>query len=552
LESLYYGKNSFKRHKANGGSEVVSGLMRPTAIKLAFCLKTRQVMKKHMRYLAFLAIALLIGLTVLGGTSEPAKVAPNTLANPIKIDTGYISGALIGDVGKEVRIYRGIPYAAPPVGDLRWKPPQPAAPWQGIRESTAFGKACPQSLPSGIPSAFAVPQSEDCLYLNALTPAKKASDNLPVMVWLHGGGYTMGSGTDQINNSPGLSQRGVVLVTVNMRLGPIGLLAHPLLSKESPKGVSGNYMFLDMIAALEWVQRNIAVFGGNPKNVTIFGQSGGGAKVSCLIASPLTKGLFHRGIMESGAVGKSIFPGVSMKDLESMGEKFFARLGVDKETNPLKAARALPPAKILETEAGLAKELEKEYGGLWEEAIDQQFLTDSPENIYRAGKQNPVPVIAFATLGELTGPGMVVMPDLVPVYVHHLMGVNKAGQKGYACIFDHVPSKWRQEGCVSFHGIESPFVFGAFIKPGSLEALAASFMARAAGAKTGTLSEPTDADIRVGENMQAMWVQFARTGNPNVKSLANWPAYDSATDQYLYITDPLQVKSGFSKIAQKQ
>ena len=163
----------------------------------------------------------------------------------------------------------------------------------------------------------------------------------------------MGSGSNPVYNSARLPQNGVVLVTVNMRLGTMGLLAHPLLSKESPKRISGNYLFFDMLAALEWVQRNIAAFGGSSKNVTIFGESGGGAKVSCLMASPLAKGLFHRGIFESGAAG-GFSPGKSAKDLEATGEKFFAKLGVDKEADPLKAARTLPPAKIIEAEESLS------------------------------------------------------------------------------------------------------------------------------------------------------------------------------------------------------
>jgi para-nitrobenzyl esterase len=463
--------------------------------------------------------------------------------DPIKIDTGYIAGTVIGSVGKEVRIYRGIPYAAPPVGDLRWKPPQPAAPWSGIRECTVFGKSAPQAT---VPIDLSgMPQSEDCLYLNVLTPAKKTSDNLPVMVWLHGGGYSAGSGSSLLYNFPRLPQNGVVLVTVNMRLGPMGLLAHPLLSKESPKGISGNYMFFDMIAALQWVQRNIAAFGGNPKNVTIFGESGGGGKVNCLIASPLAKGLFHRGIFESGAAR-----GVPMKDLESIGEKLFARLGVDRETDPLKAARALPPEKIMEAEDSLSKELNK-AGLRGDAAIDGQFLTDTPANIFRAGKQNPVPVITSANLGELTGPGTLVFPFLIPEYVNILKGVNAAGQKGYACIFDQVPSKWRQEGCVSTHAMELPYVFGDWDNSTRWLPFTFNMIAKSGGAKT---PDPvlTDVDRKVSENMMAMWAQFARTGNPNVKGLVAWPAYQSATDQYLYIAEPLQVKSDFSKVAQKQ
>ncbi len=524
------------------------------------------------RYLVLPSIVLMMGLAVSGRPNETAKKAANAYSDPIKIDTGYISGTLIGDVGKEVHIYRGIPYAAPPVGDLRWKPPQPAVPWQGIREATAFGKSCPQDfsqffsqlapglldrLMKSIPILRSEALSEDCLYLNVLTPAKKTSDTLPVMVYMHGGGYTMGTGSESLLNGPRLPQHGVVLVTVNMRLNSIGLLAHPLLSRESPKGVSGNYMFLDMIAALKWVQRNIAAFGGNPKNVTIFGQSGGGFKVGCLIASPMARALFERAICQSGAPGGPGFPGVPMKDLESIGEKFFARLGVDKDADPLKAARALPATRILEAQASLTKELNKRGdSGLWDAAIDQQFLADFPEKIFSAGKQNPVPVIASATLGELTGPGMIVTPALVPIYTNLLNGVNKIGQKGYACIFDQVPSNWKLEGSVSFHGLDLAYLFGYWSTDQSysdaLYALRSVQYARLAGAKSAGPASPTDADLKISENMMAIWAQFARTGNPNVKGLVPWPPYESATDRYLYISDPLQVKSGFSKVAQKQ
>jgi para-nitrobenzyl esterase len=492
--------------------------------------------------LILLSLVLIIALAV----SCAKKVSDiDTLVDPIKIDTGYISGTIVGDIGKEVRIFRGIPYAAPPVGDLRWKAPQPVAPWTGIRECTAFSKS---SIQPTVPIDLSdMPQSEDCLYLNVLTPAKMPSEKLPVMVWLHGGGYTMGSGSSQVYNMPRLPQNGVVLVTVNMRLGTMGLLAHPLLSKESPKGISGNYHFFDMIAALEWVQRNIALLGGDAKNVTIFGESGGGAKVSCLMASPLAKGLFHRGIFESGAAG-GFSPGKPMKDLEAMGEKFFTKLGVNKEADPLKAARALPPAKLLEVEASLQKDLKSE--DLWDSAIDQNFLTDLPANIFREGKQNPAPVITSANLGELTGPGMIMMPFIIPDYVNILNGTNKAGQKGYACIFDQVPSKWKQEGCVSFHALEIGYVFGDWDNTSGWWSKG-FFLAKTSGAKT---PEPglTDADKKVSENMMAMWAQFARTGDPNAKGLPAWPAYDPAADQYLYIAEPLQVKSGFSKVAQKQ
>jgi para-nitrobenzyl esterase len=485
-------------------------------------------------------------LIVLFNSCSTENTDVNVLADPIKIDTGSIAGTVIGEVGKEVRIYRGIPYAAPPVGELRWKPPKPAEAWDGIRECTVFGNSAMQSTE---PIKLVImPTSEDCLYLNVLTPAKAASDNLPVMVWLHGGGYTMGSGDGPFGSAPRLPQNGVVLVTVNMRLGPMGLLAHPLLSKESPKGVSGNYMFFDMIAALEWVQRNIGAFGGNANNVTIFGESGGGAKVHCLMASPLAGGLFHRAILESGASG-GFSPGLPMKDLELMGEKLFAKLGVDKEADPLEAARALPPEIIMESDAIFAQELKTD--SLWDSAIDGQFLLDTPANTFRENKQNPVPAITSANLGELTGPGAISMPFLIPDYVNILNGVNKIGQKGYACIFDQVPSKWRQEGCVSFHAIELSYVFGDWDNstgwwPGLFDLLA-----KESGAKN---PDPglTDTDKSISENIMAMWAQFALKGDPNMEGLVRWPAYDSETDQYLYINESLQIKSGFSEVAQNQ
>ena len=466
----------------------------------------------------------------------------------VKIDTGYISGTILGEPGREVYIYRGIPYAAPPVGDLRWKPPQLAASWSGIRECTAFSKITPQSsttlpgartsTPSSSPR-FVMSQSENCLYLNVLTPAKKSTENLPVMVWMHGGGFVFGSGNDLLYNAPRLPQHGVLLVNVNMRLGPIGLLAHPLLSRESPDGVSGNYMFLDMIAALRWVQKNIAAFGGDPNNVTIFGESGGSAKVVTLMASSLTRGLFHRIIAESGSPG-----GKPLKELEAMGEKFFAKLGINEEKDPLKAVRALPWEKIMEVEQTLIKELHATgRGGLWDIAVDGWFMPDEPLNIFMAGKQHRVAYILGANLGELAaGPGRY----LIPAYVGLFSGARKTGVKAYAYIFDQVPSRWRQEGCPATHAMELPYVFGDWDNRTGFW----SWLLNIAGPAGAKSADPglTDAERKVSEVMMTIWTQFAKTGNPSVEGMVTWPAYEEATDQYLYFAEYLEVKSGFSKI----
>jgi para-nitrobenzyl esterase len=470
---------------------------------------------------------------------------------PVKTEAGYVTGAVIGEPGKEVRIYRGVPYAAPPIGELRWKPPQPVAPWSGNLQCTEFKNIAPQaSLGNLPPLSQLLPSDEDCLYLNILMPTKKADEKLPVMVWLHGGGYQLGSASDPLTNIPRLPQQGVVLVNVNTRLNTIGLLAHPLLSRESPQGVSGNYMFLDMIAALQWVQKNIAAFGGDPKNITVFGESAGGAKVTNLMASPLARGLFQRAICQSGTSVGSFSPGKPLRELEAMGEKFFAKLGVNKEKDPLVAARALPWEEIIETDKTMTRELSMfKPAGLWEAAVDGWFLPDTPSNIFKAGKQNTVPLIVCANLGELTGPGTLIMPFLIPGYVDMLLAVSKAGAKGYACIFDHVPSQWKREGCVSTHALELNYVFGDWDNTtGNWSML--YFLTSQSGAKS---PDPglTDIDRKVSEAMMTMWAQFARTGDPNVKGLTAWPVYDEATDRYLYIAETLEVKAGFSRTAPK-
>ena len=360
----------------------------------------------------------------------------------VKTDAGYVSGTVLGEPGKPVHVYRGIPYAAPPIGPLRWKPPQPVTPWSGIRECTAFSRTAPQSPARGnaVPEEWAA-QCEDCLYLNVLTPAGQPSERLPVMVWIHGGVFSVGTGNASLFNKIRLPLGGVVLVNLNFRLGPLGLLAHPLLSAESPRGVSGNYVFLDIIAALKWVQKNISAFGGDPGNITIFGQSSGSAAVIYMMASPLAKGLLHRAIGESGG-GVS---GTTLKELEGRGGKVFAKLGVDKDQDPLSAARTTPWQKVIE--AGLAAGVEANIPfGLWGSAVDGWFLTDSSPNVFKAGKQNVVPFIMGGNdPREFTAMG------LVPAYTNLCAGANRVGGKGYVYAFDHVPAGWKNDGASSGH-----------------------------------------------------------------------------------------------------
>jgi para-nitrobenzyl esterase len=469
-------------------------------------------------------------------TSLQKTVPPPSLADPIETKYGLVAGELITDAGQEIHVYKGIPYATPPVGDLRWKPPQSPTPWNGVRACTEYSLPAPQQNLFGFPE---VPQSEDCLYLNVLTPAETAADALPVMVWMHGGGLFQGSGNDADVNLPNLPEHGVVLVTVNMRLNVLGLLAHPLLSEESSDGVSGNYLFLDTIAALEWVRDNITAFGGDPGNVTIFGESGGGIKVAELMASPLAKGLFHRAILESGTAVEGFYSEISLEEQEALGKDIFARLGVDKEADPLAAARALPWEDVV---AVLGQTV-------LNATVDGWFLPDTAFNIFKDGKQNPAPFITVANLGEITGPSfpLFIFPTLITGYTNMLSGASKVGVAGYAAIFEHAPANWKAEGVVPGHGMELPYIFGNMDTATGQWALD-SMMAQYAGA---TQPDPslTEADQQLSENIMLMWTQFARTGNPSVPGVVEWPAYDAAGDKYLALDVPLKVKSGFSLIA---
>ena len=503
------------------------------------------------RLLGVLFTAFILGGIILSGCAKQEEgvekvAAPEPLSDPLRIHTGYISGTLIGDIDNPVKAYRGIPYAAPPEGDLRWKPPQPAAPWDEIRSCTEFSKASPQGVMENFPSP---PQSEDCLYLNVMTPAKTVGEALPVMVWMHGGGYSYGSGNDLLTNLHRLPQQGVVVVTVTMRLNTFGLIAHPLLTAESPNSSSGNYMFLDMIAALEWVKRNISIFGGNPDNVTIFGESGGGAKVSTLMASPLARGLFHRAICESGTSIGGFSMGQELRELEDLGVKLFAQLGVDGSDDPLKAARALPFEKILEAREAMMEELQGDRRsiGLDDSAVDGWFLPKTPTELFKSGEYNAVPLITIANLGEITGPGGLLLPQLIPAYVEMLGYHNRADAKGYAAIFDQVPSKWRAQGAVSTHAMEVLYVFGDYDDRSGWWPFMHS-LAKDSGAKDPSDPGITEADRRVSEAMMKMWTQFARTGDPNVEGMIQWPAYNKEDDKYMYIADPLEIKTGFSKI----
>ena len=263
--------------------------------------------------------------------------ATTAFADPVKTANGLIEGT----TEKDLRIFQGIPFAAPPVGELRWKAPQPVQNWNGVKHVHGFGAQCMQRRVFSDMVFRAAGMSEDCLYLNVWTPAKSASDRLPVLVYFYGGGFIAGDGSEPRYDGAAMARMGIVALTVNYRLGVFGFFAHPDLTKESAQRASGNQGLLDQAAALRWVQANIAAFGGDPKKVTIAGESAGSISVSALMASPLSKGLIAGAIGESGAMIEPTIPPVPLADAEKAGTAFAAMM----ETPSVAALRALPAKK---------------------------------------------------------------------------------------------------------------------------------------------------------------------------------------------------------------
>jgi para-nitrobenzyl esterase len=516
------------------------------------------------RFTSFLLIALVL-LSTIAVSCAPAPVA---LADPIKIDTGLVSGAVVGEK-QDIHVYKGIPFAAPPVGDLRWKPPQPAAPWQGVKECTEFGPAPMGYFSASFPS-YSKP-SEDCLYLNVWTPAKMTSDRLPVMVWIYGGYFRFGEGSNPGYDGENLAQHGVVVVTFNYRVGPFGFLAHPLLSKESEHNSSGNYGLLDQIAALQWVQKNIAAFGGDPNRVTIFGQSAGATSVICLMASPLTQGLFQR------AISESMYESAAWSDIrqnkygqeprEKVGEQLAKDLGCDTASDPIACMRAKSAQEIIDKGKPPAKIGDPGYN--YEPCVDGWVVPDLPLNLFEAGKQQNVPLLIGSTADEWALFEMLSRPTLdgYKAYVNSTFG-DKAQQvlamypasddeeaaasekqvitlftftcpaRVYAGAMSNVksPAYFYQFTRVppgskigAFHGLDINYVFGNF-RPILSPLKADAYF--------------NDTDSALSDVMMSYWTRFAAAGDPNQEGLTQWPAYDAATGQYLELGDKIEVKSG--------
>lgn len=484
-------------------------------------------MKEARGYL-MMVVALFMTLTTIAQQPSPVKVQ---------------EGLLQGVVKNNLTIYKGIPFAAPPVGDLRWLAPQPAAKWDGVKQALQFG-------PSPIQGEKAPDKSEDCLYLNVWTPAKSSTEKLPVLVWIYGGGFSFGSTSEATYDGEALANKGVVLVSIAYRVGTLGFLAHPELSAENPQHVSGNYGILDMIAGLKWIQNNINAFGGDPNKVTIFGESAGGIAVSMLCASPLAKGLFHGAISQSGGSfgppRPTTYPGENMKrlkDAEQSGIEFAKKAGV----SSLAELRKIEAEKL---PGGWGS------GSGWP-IVDGYVIPDDQYKLYEAKKYNDVPVLIgynsdegasfvrtkdpnefkkevndrygkFAAdllkaypVGETTVPKTA--RDLArdaafgwQTWSWAVLQSKTGNSKVFLYYFDQhpdYPQDSPQAGNGSPHGQEVAYVFN------NLDS-----------------SKPnvSPSDLKIADAMSTYWTNFAKYGHPNSKDVPAWPAFSNASPKVMH------------------
>ena len=476
-----------------------------------------------------------------------------TLPGPVPVDTGLLAGIPAPEPG--ITAFLGIPYGAPPVGALRWKAPQPAAAWSGVRQANAFGARAMQSpLFSDMIFRDNGP-SEDCLYLNVWTPAHDPAEKLPVMVWIYGGGLEAGGSSEPRQDGAWLATKGVVVVNFNYRLGVFGFFSHPELSAESGHGASGDYGFMDQIAALRWVQRNIAAFGGDPGNVTIFGESAGSWSVSILMGSPLARGLFHKAIGQSGAgMRREVAPEprVTLAQAEANGVAFGAALGA----RSLAEMRALPAKTLLEAGRGPAP-----YKAT---LVDGYVLPRDLKDIYLAGEQSHVPLLAGWTADETRVYN--VFGSKRPTPASFIQDVRTHEGADADRVLQHYPARSEDEAvqsagdlaCDLFMGVPTwtwielhhrtggapvfRYSFDRAVpvpadrvvngKPatgrdvGAVHASDIVYVFHALASSPGVTWE--DADWRLSDAMATYWSNFARTGNPDGKGLPEWPVYGAA------------------------
>lgn len=508
--------------------------------------------------IAMKSAALIAALTFAASLAQ-ASIAQQTSASAptVSVNTGELRGSVASYGGA---VFKGIPFAQPPTGDLRWRAPLPAKSWTGVRNATEFGPACVQGGAQGQNS------SEDCLTLNVWTPTWPMKKPAAVMVWIYGGGNFAGATSDPTFNGDSLARHGVVLVTANYRLGVFGFFALPELSRESPHHVSGNYGLLDQLLALHWVQDNIAKFGGDPHNVTIFGESAGSLDVNVLAASPLSKGLFEKVIGESGPV---VDP-PPLAQAEKKGEEFAAKFDVG-GTDLLAKLRSIPTADLQKAvPPGLAF-----LGPTLGVNVDGWLFPESPMKIFSEGHEQHVGLLLGNNSQELQKPFFPMAGDLRasitdqygaladralaayglsgtaepgpdselgPVLaqwatdsqfrcgsVAELLWHTKVGNPGYEFQFSR--SAPGREALGAPHGTEVPYVFGTIGEGHSTRIY-------------------NDTDHRISEEMQTYWTDFAKTGDPNGGDLPSWPKFNATSRAYLDLTnDGTIAKEGLQRQA---
>lgn len=527
---------------------------------------SKKIIAKEMKKCRLLKCRLLVcvifvGLYLMTGGGMAEDTQSESDAGIVKTENGYISG--INESG--LRIYLGIPYAAPPTDDLRWRPPEAVKPWEGIRKADKFGPTCPQVVAPAFGSEWSPGKmSEDCLYLNVWTPAVDSKEKLPVMVFIYGGAYVRGSSSLPLYNGSALAKKGVVVVTLNYRVGVLGFMAHPQLSKESPHNTSGNYALLDQEAALRWTQNNIEAFGGDPTRVTIFGESAGGASILAQLATQQSRGLYIQAIVESGPIWKRgpILPAYNTKaEAEEYGLKFAESLGYSGQDAIQQMRNRSAFDLVNETPYILNSTFWGFHNVGFKPTIDGWLITEAPEEIFRQGRENPVPLIIGinADEGTLLAANTNMTVSQYEQFIRDSFGEN-ASQ-----ILAKYPASTKEEVQHQMERITTDIDFASAAKfvAGSMADLNQStylykFTYVLPGQPNGAYHtselyfvfrpsywnpDPTSSEI--SDYMMDLWVRFAKTGNPNGGINVTWPEYNTEKDQYLDIGVTPVVKTGY-------